>query len=167
MVERIGSPIPLAHVIAFAAERHKRQVDQSGKPYIHHLKAVMDQLQGEEYKMTGVLHDIVEDTNTTPEELLEMGVPQKVVDAVVLLTHPIRQVTTELHYYHDIRQIAFSGNQLAIDTKWADLTHNSDLSRKKETTEKDIKRWQKYQQAKLILKPLVSEYLVNGSAEAA
>lgn len=166
-MERIQSTLSLDHVIAFAAERHRQQVDQSGKPYILHLKAVMDQLVGEESKMTGVLHDIVEDTDTTPEELLEMGVPQKVVDAVVLLTHPVRKKMTEAHYYQDIRNIAFSGNQLAIDTKWADLTHNSDLTRKKEITNRDIKRWQKYQQAKLILKPLVSEYLVNGSAEAA
>ncbi len=168
MTEYLQTVFNLETAIAIAEVRHADQLDKNGVPYIFHLRSVMGQLQGEKTKEAGVLHDILEDTDTTAEELLQMGVPKEVVEAVQLVTHPKRKVKmTEAHYYQDIRTIAFSGSQIAVDVKWADLTHNSDLTRLQEVTEWDIKRWQKYQQAKLILRPLVSQYLLDAELEIA
>lgn len=117
----------------------------------------MNQLQGEESQMTGVLHDIVEDTEMTLAELTKMGCPESVTSALKLVSHP--PLFNEEQYLEMVKEISDSKNQIAIDVKWADLTHNSDLSRLENPSESDIKRQQKYLKAKAILKPLISGYL--------
>lgn len=157
MAERISSKFTLEEAIDLAKQYHQFQLDRSGEPYIGHLETVMNTLQGEESQMAGILHDIVEDTPMTYEQLLTMGCPESVVSALKLVSHP--PLSGEDQYLKMISEIAESKNQIAIDVKWADLTHNSDIRRIKRPKENDFKRVDKYLKAKKILEPFVSEYL--------
>jgi hypothetical protein len=77
-----------------------------------------------------------------------------------LVTHPKNFGKTREEYLRGIQKIADSGNQIAIDVKWADLTHNSDPSRTPDHPQKeDFERLEKYEEAKEILKPFISDYL--------
>ena len=158
MTERLKTNFTLDTAIELAKHHHSRQRDRSGKPYFSHLETVMNQLQGEESKMAGVLHDIVEDTEMTFEELLKMGCPESVVSALKLVSHP--PLFNETQYLEMVQEIADSKNQIAIDVKWADLTHNTDITRIKNPKESDFKRLEKYLKAKEILRSVVSEYLL-------
>lgn len=158
MTERIRATFTLHMAICLAQKYHNFQLDRSGKPYIEHLTAVMDQLVGEETKIAGILHDIVKDTQMTLLELTKMGCPETITSALELVSHP--PLFNEEQYLEMIKEIVNSKNQIAIDVKWADLTHNSDLSRIENRTESDIKRQAKYFKAKEILKPFISHYLL-------
>lgn len=160
MVERIDAKFNLVDAMLLATERHCEQKDKAGEPYIKHVIGVMGMLRGEYAKMTGALHDIVEDTPTTIEELRGLGCPEVVLSAINLLTHKNPEPTRE-EYMADIQAVADSGNQLAVDAKWADLTNNTDRSRITNPTERDFHRWEKYAKAKEILRPHVSSYLLN------
>lgn len=157
MTERIRATFTLHTAICLAEKYHNFQLDRSGVPYIKHLTAVMNQLQGEESQMAGILHDIVEDTQMTIEELTKMGCPDAVTSALKLVSHP--PFFNEELYLEMVEEIADSKNQIAIDVKWADLTHNSDLGRTENPNDFDIKRQAKYLKAKEILKPFISDYL--------
>ena len=150
---------PLSKAIEIAKSAHKGKFDKAVKPYIDHPFNVMNQLRGNLTKMTGVLHDVVEDTSTTFEDLEKMGCPEDVIKALKLVTHPKDYRGTEAEYIGGIKAIVDSGNQLAIDVKYADLTHNSDMSRITSPQEEDSKRLEKYKKSMEILKPLVSDYL--------
>lgn len=157
MAERIKTNFTLDTAISLAEEYHEKQRDRAGLPYINHLRAVMNQLQGDESKMAGILHDIVEDTEMTLEELTNLGCPESVTSALKLVSHP--PLFNEDQYLEMIKEIADSKNQIAIDVKWADLTHNTDRTRLPNPTTNDVQRWEKYGSAKEILKPFVSDYL--------
>ncbi len=159
-MERVPGIFTLGTAIALAAERHRDQTDKQGVPYVFHLIAVSSQLRGEEFKMAGYLHDIIEDTSTTFDELVRLGCPETVVDAIRLITHTNPQPSPEV-YFEDIQRIADSGNQIAIDVKWADLTHNSDPNRVPNPQPSHFKKWGKYAKAKEILRPFVSNYLLE------
>jgi hypothetical protein len=159
MTEVITQNFTLETAIELALEYHKDQKDRAGLPYTNHLFGVTDQLEGEKAKMVGVLHDSVEDTPLTLSELRKMGCPEEVIEAINLVTHPKDFDGTEESYFSLIRLIMDSGNQLAIDTKWADLTNNSDPKRLPNPTVNDLTRQEKYKKAKEMLKPLVSPYL--------
>lgn len=90
-----------------------------------------------------LLHDVVEDTDTTLDELAEIF-PQKVIDALRLMTHD-----PEVPYLDYVKKI--KDNPLARKVKLADLRHNSDLSRLNNATKKDLKRVDKYKEAIQIL----------------
>lgn len=151
----------LNDAIRLAEEKHKGQVDKGGEPYVSHPLSVMGMLKDEPSKMAGVLHDIVEDTPVTFDDLEKLGCPKKVLSAIKLVTHAEDFDGSDKSYMRDIQNIADSGNQIAIDVKWADLTNNQDLSRIPSPTPKDHARLVRYSKAKIILKPLVSDYLAN------
>ncbi len=150
----------LNDAVELATQRHEGQVDKGGKPYISHPLSVMAMLEDEQSKMAAVLHDIVEDTTVTFEELAELGCPKPVIDAVKLVTHSKDFDGSDEAYVRDIQQIATSSNQTAVDVKWADLTNNQDLSRIPNPTARDYARLERYGRAKVILRPLVSKYLL-------
>jgi hypothetical protein len=122
--------VSLASVIAFAVAAHGAQVDKAGEPYTGHLRRVaarvrdlagfygVDPLDAE---ATAWLHDVLEDTSTTVEELARL-VPARIVDAVVALTHR-RNEPTEA-YFTRIRGVA-----LARAVKAADMDDNADPTR--------------------------------------
>jgi (p)ppGpp synthase/HD superfamily hydrolase len=75
----------LKDAIAFAEYAHEGQVDKAEKPYIGHLKRVMNTLDSEEVKTIGVLRDLLEDSDYTAADLKEMGYSDEIVQALVCL----------------------------------------------------------------------------------
>lgn len=131
--------------IKLCFEAHAGQYDKSGLPYAHHPLHLAEQMDDEDSTVVALLHDIVEDTTYTLDDLESMGFGDAVVDALRLLTHD-----DSVPYLDYVEEIA--KNPLAKKVKMADLAHNSDLTRlDHEPTEQDIKRYQKYQKAKAIL----------------
>ena len=91
-----------------------------------------------------LLHDVVEDTDLTAEDLRNEGFPEKVLHAVELLTHK-----DDTDYFDYVR--AIRSDPLAVKVKLADLSHNSDLSRLSKISERDMERIAKYEKARQIL----------------
>lgn len=124
---------------------HSGQTDKSGLPYVHHPMHLAEQMDDEDSIIVALLHDVVEDTDYTIEDLEQMGFGDNVIEALKLLTHD--EAVPYLDYVRNIKK-----NALAKKVKLADLNHNSDLSRlNHEPTKKDIARYQKYQKAIAIL----------------
>ena len=109
----------LEETLRIALEAHAGQEDLVGNPAILHLMAVCLAGKNDLQKKTGILHDIVEDTDLTLDGLRAKGVEEEVVEAVDLLTH-----RDEDSYEDYIRKIASSGNETAIQVKLNDLHHN-------------------------------------------
>lgn len=105
--------------LAIAVKAHKGQEDKVGLPVILHPLTVGLTGATPDEMCVGFLHDTVEDTDVTPENLLSAGVPQRIVDAVALLTHD-----KSTPYFDYIKALIASGNKLAIAAKRNDLTHN-------------------------------------------
>jgi (p)ppGpp synthase/HD superfamily hydrolase len=119
---------------------HKDQMDKSGLPYVFHPFHLAEQMPDEDTTVTALLHDVVEDTSYTLEDLRKMGFPQQVLDALSLMTHDKR--VPYLEYVS-----ALKGNAIARTVKLADLRHNSDLTRLDVVDEKALKRVEKYRAA--------------------
>lgn len=131
--------------IKLCFEAHAGQTDKSGLPYSHHPMHLADQMDDETSTIVALLHDVVEDTQYTFDDLEEMGFGDDVITALRLLTHD-----PEVPYLDYVRSI--KSNPVARKVKLADLAHNSDLSRlDHEPTERDLERVRKYQKAKEIL----------------
>ena len=125
-------------------EAHKEQTDKSGLPYVFHPFHLAEQMTDEETVTAALLHDVVEDTTYTFDDLLQMGFPTKVVDALRLLTQG-KDVP-----YMDYVQ-ALKDDPIARAVKLADLRHNSDLSRLDNPDEKALARAEKYKAAMALL----------------
>lgn len=125
-------------------DAHKNQVDKSGIPYIFHPIHLAEQMQNEETTIVALLHDVVEDSSYTFEDLESMGFSERILTAVKLLTR--EPGVPYMEYIAKIKE-----NPIARTVKLADLAHNSDLSRLKKTDEKVLARVRKYEQAIRIL----------------
>ena len=68
-------------------EKHKDQYDKSGLPYVFHPFHVAEQMEDEKTTVVALLHDIVEDTDTTFEDLEELGFSKDILNALKLMTH--------------------------------------------------------------------------------
>lgn len=101
---------------------HINQVDKTGVPYVFHLFHLAEQMDDEESVCLALLHDVVEDTSMTFEDLINEGFSEKIISALRLLTH--LDSTPYMEYIQKIKE-----NPLAKKVKLADLRHNSDLSR--------------------------------------
>ncbi|GGD91066.1 GTP pyrophosphokinase [Paenibacillus nasutitermitis] len=130
--------------ISIALHAHKGQCDKGGKPYILHPLAVMNRVETIEEKIVAVLHDVVEDTEVTIEELKKYGFSGEIIEAIRLLTK------TEEETYEEFIQRA-NTNPISRNVKKADLKENLDLSRIKDPTQGDLKRVDKYKKAIEIL----------------
>ena len=118
-------------------DAHKNQVDKSGLPYVFHPFHLAEQMTDEETTVVALLHDVVEDSPYTFDDLKEMGFSETVLAALRLLTHG--DDTPYMDYVAAIKK-----NPIARAVKLADLRHNSDLSRMDEVTEKTLSRREKY-----------------------
>ena len=125
----------LAYDIALNA--HKGQKDKGGEDYFKHPLAVSNKLSGEKDKIVALLHDVIEDTDVTVNDLREAGFSDEVVLAVSVITKKAGEDYEE--YLNRVKQ-----NPIALRVKIADMEHNSDISRIKNPTEKDLKRLEKY-----------------------
>lgn len=130
-----------------AYEAHQGQVDKSGVPYIFHPYHLAEQMDDEISCCCALLHDVIEDTNITTEDLKKLF-PSEVTEVVSLLTH--RKSDDYFDYVRKIKE-----NPVAKKVKLADLAHNSDTSRniliQNNDTKATEKRLEKYEKAKKIL----------------
>ena len=130
----------LERAIEIAAKAHAGQVDKAGAPYVLHPLRMMLAVSSPEARIAAVLHDVVEDTSVTLEDLRAEGFPASVLEAVEALTKREGE-----DYEAFIRRVA--PNPIAREVKLADLRDNSDLSRIAEPTERDRARIEKYRRA--------------------
>ena len=126
--------------LSIARKAHEGQLDKAGVDYIEHPIYVASQVDTEEEKAVALLHDVIEDSPVSAEELLQAGLPETVVTAVQVLTKKKEQDYQT--YLETVKK-----NPLARVVKLADLEHNSDLSRLSSITEKDRERLKKYKKA--------------------
>ena len=126
----------IAREIAMAA--HAGQVDKGGNDYILHPQAVASNVGGDECRAVAWLHDVLEDTNVTEDDLLGAGLLEQVVEAVKVITK------RQNEDYHEYLQ-RVKNNDLARAVKCEDLINNCDLSRlRREVEAEDIARVNKY-----------------------
>lgn len=119
---------------------HKEQEDKSGLPYVFHPFHLAEQMRDEDTTVVALLHDVVEDSPYTFEDLEAMGYPERIIDALRLLTHDDDE--PYLDYVARIKH-----DPIAKAVKLADLRHNSDTTRLETVDEKALHRVEKYQAA--------------------
>ena len=123
-----------------AYNAHHGQYDKGGYPYVSHPMHLAEQMDDEIGCIVALLHDVVEDTDVTFEEL-EKEFPVEVIDVLKLLTHD--KVTDYMEYVKKIKT-----NEIATKVKLADLRHNYDRSRiDRDLTEKEINKGNIYKEA--------------------
>lgn len=133
--------------LRIAYEAHAGQLDKCGIPYVFHPYHLAEQMPDEATTCAALLHDVVEDTGITLDELA-CSFPADVVDAVRLLTHE-----EDVPYLDYVRAIA--AHPIARTVKRADLLHNLDDTRfagQADVPKRDIaRRREKYTAALAIL----------------
>lgn len=128
--------------VEIAAKAHEGQKDKGGNPYISHPLAVAQSVDTTELKIVAVLHDVLEDSSITAQDLLAEGFSQDLVEAVCVLTHNKSDPLSYEDYICLVRQ-----NPIARVVKIADIHHNLDLSRIPAPSECDYRRCEKYKRA--------------------
>lgn len=126
--------------IQLAVKAHAGQTQRNGQPYVLHPLHLMAQMDSAEAMMVAVLHDVVEDTAVTLDDLRALGLPPVVLETVALLTHP-----PEMPYMAYIERL--KAHPLARQVKLADLAHNMDVRRLPSMGEKDFARCARYFEA--------------------
>lgn len=126
--------------LQLATHAHANQTDRYGQPYILHVMRVMLRGKNEEEKIVGLLHDVIEDTPLTADDLRAEGFAGAIIEAVQCLTRP------ETESYEDFIE-RIKTNRLAINVKLNDLEDNMDMRRVPQLTEKDLPRMNKYLKA--------------------
>lgn len=131
----------LEKAILLAVHAHLGQLDKGGNPYILHPIRVMMGCKTLTQKTVAILHDTLEDSDLTADDLLQEGFSKEIVDAVVCLTR-----TPGQDYMEHIHTV--SKNPLATVVKLSDLADNMDLNRLPGLTPKDFQRLERYLRAK-------------------
>jgi (p)ppGpp synthase/HD superfamily hydrolase len=137
----------LEKAIQIAEQAHEGQRDKAGAPYILHPLRVMMKMATEAEQIIAVLHDVVEDTDWTMEQLQQEGYNREILDALDCLARRDGE-----EYGDFIKRV--KQNPLSVKVKVADLEDNLDVSRLKGVTDTDAKRLEKYQQALKMLSNL-------------
>jgi (p)ppGpp synthase/HD superfamily hydrolase len=127
----------LARAIALAAQAHQEQRDKAGAPYILHPLRMMFQMNTEVEKIVAVLHDVVEDTPWTPQQLREEGFSEEVLTA-------LDGVTARAGESYEAFIERARSNPIARRVKLADLQDNMDTRRMTSLSDRDIERLRKY-----------------------
>ena len=138
----------LEDAIRLALDKHHGQKDKSGAPYILHPLRVMAGMQTDAERIVAVLHDVVEDTDVTLEDLRELGYDPEIVEAINHLSR--REGETYEEFIQRIKP-----NPLARRVKLGDLLDNMDIRRNATLDEKALERFQRYQKAWFELTTLV------------
>ena len=118
-------------------EAHKTQTDKSGMPYVFHPFHLAEQMRDEDTTVVALLHDVIEDTDYTLDDLRELGFEDRVISAIALMTHD--DAVPYMEYVAEIKK-----NPIARAVKLADLRHNSDMTRLDTVSPWDEKRAEKY-----------------------
>jgi len=132
----------LEKAIMIATEAHMGQPDRgNGQPYILHPLRAMLSLNTETERICGVLHEVIEDTSLTLQDLRDKGISEEIITVVDILSKR----------HKDEDYDAFIGricrNEIACRVKLADLKDNMDLSRIINPTAQDFERMEKYKRA--------------------
>ena len=131
----------LERAIEIATEAHRGQFDKAGNDYIQHPLRVMAAGKTTDEKIVGVLHDVVEDTDWTFEQLAAEGFSSEVIEALRCVT----KLSDSEPYDKFIARV--KTNKLAVAVKLNDLTDNMDIRRLPYLSDKDVKRLKKYLKA--------------------
>jgi hypothetical protein len=130
----------LEKALEIAARAHAGQRDKEGLPYILHPLRVMSRVTGEAAQIVAVLHDVVEDTPVTLDDLQAAGFPPDILAAVACVTHCREEPYAEY-------VIRCRNNALARQVKLADLEDNSLPSRtmmRRDREAADLARLRRY-----------------------
>lgn len=130
----------LERAIALAAKAHEGQLDKAGAPYILHALRVMLKMETNEEMTAAVLHDVVEDTDVTLDDLRHEGFGEVVLEAVDLMTH--RASDSYDAYVEKLKD-----HTMARKIKRADLMDNMDLRRMISLTDEEMNKILKYYKA--------------------
>jgi (p)ppGpp synthase/HD superfamily hydrolase len=134
----------LEDAVSIAAQAHRGQKDKAGDPYLLHPLRMMLRMKSEAEMIAAVLHDVVEDSDWTLEQLRDKGFSEEVLQAVDCLTH--RDGESYEGFIGRARQ-----NPIARRVKIADLEDNMNLRRIGEITARDLERLAKYHRSWCVL----------------
>lgn len=135
----------LDRAILVAVQAHHGQKDRYGQPYILHPIRVMMRVKTKKEKIVAVLHDVIEDSSLTLENLKAKGFSDEIVQAVDCLTK--REGEPYEAHVDKARQ-----NDLALPVKIADLEDNMDPKRIDVFSDEDKKRMARYHKTWTALK---------------
>lgn len=131
----------LNRAFEIATKAHEGATDKYGSRYINHVTRVMKMGQNDNEKIVGVLHDVIEDTQWTFEDLEKEGFSKDIIDALKCVT----KISEDEDYVDFINRVKI--NPLAVKVKLNDLTDNLDVKRMPEVLESDLNRLNKYLKA--------------------
>jgi (p)ppGpp synthase/HD superfamily hydrolase len=131
----------LSKAIELAIKVHSEQKDKQGIPYLTHVFRVAMRGRSQEEKICGILHDVIEDSDLSFDDIRKEGFPENILEALQCLT---KKEETE-PYDEFINRI--KKNPLAIRVKLNDLEDNMDLRRYTILKENDVVRLNKYLKA--------------------
>ena len=134
----------LETAIALAVKAHTSQEDKGGNPYILHPLRVMAKFEDKDYMIVAVLHDVIEDSSISLNDLKERGFSDVIIEAIDCLTKK------ENEGYDSFINRALS-NDIARKVKIEDIKDNLDLNRLQNITEKDFLRIKRYKEALQVL----------------
>ena len=134
----------LENAITLAVQHHTGQLDKGGQPYILHPLRVMLQLQQPDQQIVAVLHDILEDTHTTAQDLQNLGFQTHIIQAIQALTKLPHETRVQA-------AMRTAQNPLACAVKIADVQDNMNLTRIPNPTARDLARLEEYRQVLEIL----------------
>ena len=130
----------LEKAIGIALEAHRGQLDKYGQPYVMHPIRIMTRFRDPLSQQIAMLHDVVEDSAWTCEQLTAQGFSLEIVQAVDALTRRPEET------YESLIDRA-AAHPLAIQVKLADLEDNMDIRRMKDITDQDCERLNRYRKA--------------------
>jgi (p)ppGpp synthase/HD superfamily hydrolase len=134
----------LEEAIRLAVEAHHGQRDKVGQPYILHPLRVMFRLNAEVEKIVGILHDVVEDTKYTFDDLRRMGYSEEILKA-------LDGVTKRGGESYEEFVLRSKANPISKQVKLADLEDNMDIRRMAGVTDRDMQRLIRYRKAWAVL----------------
>lgn len=135
--------------------KFKDKTDKEGEPYINHLIRVSEKLNNKNTKIAGLLHDIVEDTDITFEDLKDLNFNEEIIELVRIVTNDPNKKET---YHEKITSIIETNNIEAIKLKYSDMSDNSNLERLNKLEEEIKQRLiNKYQPEIIRLESILKE----------
>lgn len=126
--------------LSLVAQHFAGVTDKDGEPYVMHCLRVMMGVDDPRAQLIGLMHDLVEDTSVTLDELRDLGFDDEVIEGVRLVTH-----TSEDTYSEYV--VRLKGNALARQVKLSDLRDNNAMNRvlfRNGSEQRDIQRIQRY-----------------------
>ena len=144
----------LENAITLAVQQHAGQLDKGDQSYILHPLRVMLQLQQPDQQIVAVLHDILEDTHTTAQDLQNLGFQTHIIQAIQALTKLPHETRVQA-------AMRTAQNPLACAVKIADVKDNMNLARIPNPTARDLARLEEYRQVLDILQKAQQQSMIK------